>query len=147
MISINGHTHSELGGFQYGFCGRVACTRRKYDSIWVFVYGFTKSAHFLHIKVTYSAENSANLYVREIMKLHVVSLTIILDRGIQLTSHFWKTIFQEGLCTKVKFSTAFHPRTNSQAECTIQTLECILRACVIDFKVNWDDNIPLIEFS
>ena len=47
----------------------------------------------------------------------------------------------------MKLSTVFHAQTGVQAECTIQTLEDMLRACVIDFKVIWDDNIPLIEFS
>ena len=47
----------------------------------------------------------------------------------------------------MKLSTAFHPQTDGQAERTIQTLEDMLRACVIDFKGNWDDHLPLIEFS
>ena len=47
----------------------------------------------------------------------------------------------------MKFSTAFHSQNNGQAERTIQTLEEMLRACVIDFKGSWDDHLPLIEFS
>ena len=51
------------------------------------------------------------------------------------------------LRTQLKLSTAFHPLTEGQAECTIQTLEEMLMARVIDFKGNWDDHLPLIEFS
>ena len=47
----------------------------------------------------------------------------------------------------MKLSTAFHPQTGGQAERTIQTLEDMLRVCVIDFKGKWDDHLPLIEFS
>ncbi|WMV25094.1 hypothetical protein MTR67_018479 [Solanum verrucosum] len=53
----------------------------------------------------------------------------------------------KGLGTIVKRSTGFHPQTDRQAERTIQTLEDMLRACVIDFNGNWDDNFPLIEFA
>ena len=44
-------------------------------------------------------------------------------------------------------STAYHPQTYGQSERTIQTLENMLRVCVLDFKGNWDDYLPLIEFS
>ncbi|WMV23522.1 hypothetical protein MTR67_016913, partial [Solanum verrucosum] len=71
-----------------------------------------------------------------------VPVSIISNRGAQ----FWKS-FQNGLGSKVNLSTAFHPQTDGQAERTIQTLEDILRACVIDFKGNWDDHLPLIEFA
>ena len=47
----------------------------------------------------------------------------------------------------MKLSTTFHPQTDRQAERTIQTLEDMLRACLIDFKGNWDDHLPLIEFA
>ncbi|XP_070029065.1 uncharacterized protein [Nicotiana sylvestris] len=55
--------------------------------------------------------------------------------------------FQKGLGTQVNLSTAFHPQTNGQAERTIQTVEDMLRACMLDFKRSWDDHIPLIEFA
>ena len=75
-----------------------------------------------------------------------IPLPIISDRGAQFTSHFWRS-FQKSLGTQVKLSTAFHPQTDGQAEHTIQTLEDMLRACMIDFKGDWDDHFPLIEFS
>jgi len=55
--------------------------------------------------------------------------------------------FQQALGTHVNLSTAFHPQTEGQAEWTIQMLEDILRACVLDFKGSWDDHLPLIEFA
>ncbi|KAH0730003.1 hypothetical protein KY289_001191 [Solanum tuberosum] len=108
-------------------------TRRQHDSIWVVIDQMTKSAHLIPVKVYFPMEDYAKLYIREIVKLHGVSLSIIFDRVIQFTSHFWKS-FQNGHGTKVKLSTTFHPQTDGQAERTIQTLEDMLRACVIDFK-------------
>ena len=66
--------------------------------------------------------------------------------GTQFSSHFWKA-FKNGISTKVKHSTTFHPQMDGLAEQTIQTLEDILRACVIDFKGNWDDYLPSIEYA
>ncbi|KAH0633127.1 hypothetical protein KY284_035913 [Solanum tuberosum] len=121
-------------------------TRRQHDSIWVIVDRVTNSSRFLAVKTTDSAEDYAKLYINEIVRLHGVPLSIISDRGPQFTSHFWKS-FQKGLGTQVNLSTAFHPQTDGQAERTIQTLEDMLRACVIDFKGSWDDHLPLIEFA
>ena len=73
-------------------------------------------------------------------------LSIISDRRAQFTSYFWRS-FQKSIGTQVKLSTAFHPQTDGQTERTIQTLEDMFRVCVIDFRGNWDDHLPLIEFS
>ena len=121
-------------------------SRGKYDSIWVIVDRLTKAAHFLPVRTTYSAEDYAKLYLKEIVRLHGIPLAIITDRGAQFTAKFWKS-FQEGLGTQVKLSTAFHPQTDGQAERTIQTLEDMLRACVLDFDGSWDEHLPLIEFA
>ena len=53
----------------------------------------------------------------------------------------------EALGTKLKFSTAYHPQTDGQSERTIQTLQDMLRACVLDFKGSWDHFLPLAEFA
>ncbi|KAI3742316.1 hypothetical protein L1987_59996 [Smallanthus sonchifolius] len=49
--------------------------------------------------------------------------------------------------TRLDMSTAYHPQTDGQSERTIQNLEDMLRACVIDFGGNWDTHLPLAEFS
>nr|GEZ51930.1 putative reverse transcriptase domain-containing protein [Tanacetum cinerariifolium] len=57
---------------------------------------------------------------------------------------FWKTM-QEALGTRLDISTAYHPQTDGQSECTIQTLEDMLRACVLDFGGSWDVHLLLEE--
>lgn len=51
------------------------------------------------------------------------------------------------MSTTLSFSTAFHPQTDGKSERVIQILEDMLRACALDFKGSWIDQLPLIEFS
>ncbi|GJY48169.1 reverse transcriptase domain-containing protein [Tanacetum coccineum] len=103
-----------------------------YDSIWVIVDRLTKSAHFLPMKKIDSMENLTQLYLKEIVCRHGVSVLIISDRDSRFASGFWRSL-QKALGTNVNISTAYHPHTDGQSERTIQTLEDMLRACVIDF--------------
>ncbi|GJY67919.1 putative reverse transcriptase domain-containing protein [Tanacetum coccineum] len=64
----------------------------------------------------------------------------------RFASHYGKAL-QEALGTKLHMSTAYHPETDGQSERTIQTLEDMLRACVMDFGGSWDTHLPLVEFS
>ena len=107
-------------------------TQKGCDSIWVIVDRLTKSAHFLPVRSTYSAVQYASLFLDHIVSLHGVPISIVSDRGPQFTSRFWRS-FQDALGTQLNFSTAFHPQTDGQSERTIQTLEDVLRASVIDF--------------
>ncbi|GJS84485.1 putative reverse transcriptase domain-containing protein [Tanacetum coccineum] len=67
--------------------------------------------------------------------------------GIELfVSQFWQSL-QEAFGTQLDMSTAYHPETDGQSKRTIQTLENMLRASVIDFRKGWDIHLPLIEFS
>ena len=68
------------------------------------------------------------------------------DRDPRFTSRFWPSL-QNALGTKLHFSTAFHPQTDGQYERTIQTLEDMLRACVLEFRGSWDTHLPLMEFA
>ncbi|GJR54795.1 reverse transcriptase domain-containing protein [Tanacetum coccineum] len=117
-----------------------------YDTIWVIVDRLTKSAHFLPIREDYKTEKLAKIYVNEIVARHGVPVSIISDRDGRFTSHLWQAL-QEALGTRLDMSTAYHPQTDGQSERTIQTLEDMLRACVMDFGGSWDTHLPLIEFS
>ncbi|KAJ9548153.1 hypothetical protein OSB04_020696 [Centaurea solstitialis] len=128
------------------FVTKLPKTKKGHDSIWVIVDRLTKSAHFLPIKESFSIDRLAQLYVDEIVMRHGVPISIISDRDNRFTSRFWQSL-QAALGTSVDLSTAYHPQTDGQTERTIQTLEDMLRACVLEFGGSWDDHLPLVEFS
>lgn len=107
-------------------------TTGQYYSIWVIIDRLTKSAHFLPVKTTFSVDQYADLYVREIVRLHGVPKSIVSDRDPIFTSKFWESL-QQAMGTQLKFSISFHPQTDGQTDITIQILEDMLRACVLDF--------------
>ena len=121
-------------------------TQRGADAIWVVVDRLTKSAHFLPVRVTDTPERLAAQYVDEIVRLHGVPVSIVSDRDPRFTSRFWQKL-HSALGTRLSFSTAFHPQTDGQSERTIQILEDMLRACVLDFHTAWDRSLPLVEFA
>ncbi|GKA96921.1 putative reverse transcriptase domain-containing protein [Tanacetum coccineum] len=101
------------------FVTKLPKTSSGHDTIWVIIDCLTKSAHFIPTKETDSME------------------TLI---------RFWQSM-QNALGTQLDMSTAYHPETDGQSERTIQTLEDMLRACVIDFRKGWERHLPLVEFS
>ncbi|GJV46788.1 putative reverse transcriptase domain-containing protein [Tanacetum coccineum] len=117
-----------------------------HDTIWFIVDRLTTSAHFLPIHEDYKTEKLAKIYTNEIVARHGVPVSIISDRDGRFMSHLWQA-FQKALGTRLDMSTAYHPQTDGQSERTIQTLEDMLRACVMDFGGSWDTHLPLIEFS
>ena len=83
-------------------------TGRKHDSVWVVVDRLTKLAHFLPIRIDYSLDKLADLYIKEIVRLHGIPVSIILDRYPRFTSRFWGKL-QEALGTQLNFNITFHP--------------------------------------
>ena len=120
-------------------------TGRKNDSVWIVVDRLTKSAHFPPVRTDYSLDKLAELYIKEIVRLHGIPISIISDRDPRFTSSFWGKL-QEALGTRLNFSTAFQPQTDGQSERVIQIMEDMLRSCVIDYEGSWDRHIPLVEF-
>nr|GEX03660.1 hypothetical protein [Tanacetum cinerariifolium] len=88
----------------------------------------------------------ARLYLDKIAMRHGTPVLIICDRDGRFTSNFWKT-FQKALGTNLDMSTAYHRQTDRQSERTIQTIEDMLQACVIDFRRGWVKHLPLVKFS
>nr|GFD19444.1 retrotransposon-related protein [Tanacetum cinerariifolium] len=82
----------------------------------------------------------AETFQQEIVRLHGTPSAIVSDRDPRFSSRFWKGL-QKAWGTRLKFSTAFHPQTDSQTERTIQTLEDMLRSCALEkcrAPICWD---------
>ncbi|GJY19303.1 putative reverse transcriptase domain-containing protein [Tanacetum coccineum] len=121
-------------------------TSSGHDTIWVIMDRLTKSAHFLPMREDFKMDRLARLYLNEIVARHVVPISIISDHNSRFTSRFWQSM-QEALGTHLDMSMAYHPQTDGQSERTIQTLEDMLKVCVLDFGGSWDVHLPLVEFS
>ncbi|GJR76902.1 putative reverse transcriptase domain-containing protein [Tanacetum coccineum] len=91
-------------------------------------------------------EKLARMYMKEVVTRHGIPVSIIYDIDPRFASNFWRSL-QKALGTNLDMSTAYHPQTEGQSERTIQTLEDMLRACVIDFGKGWVNHLPLVEFS
>jgi len=88
----------------------------------------------------------AKLYVREMVRLHGVPESIVSDRDPRFKSRFWQSL-QAALGTQLRMSSAYHPQTDGQSERTIQSLEDLVRSCVLDHMENWNDVLSLVEFT
>ncbi|GJW44209.1 putative reverse transcriptase domain-containing protein [Tanacetum coccineum] len=124
------------------FVTKLPKTSSGHDTIWVIVDRLTKSAHFIPTRETNSMETLTRLYIKEIVLQHGVPISIISNRDSHFTSRFWQSM-QSALGTQLDMSTTYHPETDGQSERTIQTLEDMLRACVIDFGKGWEKHLPL----
>ena len=121
-------------------------TQQENDTVWVIIDRLTKSAHFLLIKISYSLSKLVELYIKEIIRLYEIPVSIISDRDPRFTSRLQSRL-QEALGIIFKFSTAFHPQTDGQSERIIQVLEDMLRASALDFGGKWDKQVHLMEFA
>ena len=128
------------------FVTHLPRTLRRHDAVWVIVDHLTKLEPFLVVRMTFTLEEFSKLYIREIVRLHEVRMSIVSHKDLRFMAHFWKS-FQKAMETQLTISTTFHPHKYGQLEMTIQVLEDMLRACVLDFKGSWEEHFPLVEFA
>nr|GEY97704.1 putative reverse transcriptase domain-containing protein [Tanacetum cinerariifolium] len=136
----------EVGKDHHGFCHQ-APKDTKWKQNHMRSSGPTHQVCTLSIdEETDPMDKLARLYLKEVVTRHRIPISIICDRDPRFTSNFWKA-FQKAMGTRLDMSTAYHPETDGQSERTIQTLEDMLRAYVIDFGNGWERHLPLVEFS
>ncbi|GJQ89104.1 putative reverse transcriptase domain-containing protein [Tanacetum coccineum] len=128
------------------FVTKLPKSSQGYDTIWVIVDRLTKSTIFVPMRETDPMDKLAIIYLKEVVTEHGIPISIIYDRDPRFASNFWKSL-QKALGISLDMSTSYDPQTDGQSERTIQTLEDMLRACVIDFGNGWVKHLPLVEFS
>lgn len=139
LVPIYKYSNLEVRRYKYGLHCGFPKTRRYHDSTWVIIDRMKRSSHFNNVKVSHSMEDYAKLYIRD---SEVACGTFIYYFGLGNSIYFTLLeVIPKRACTKVKLSPNFHPQPDEQEEYTIQTLEDLFRACVIDFKGNWDDHL------
>ena len=110
------------------------------------VMGLSKVAHFILVKTTYLASEVGQVFIREIMRLHGVTMKTVPNMDAKFTSKFWKELFA-GLGTKLAFNTTYHLQTDGKTKRVSRILEDMLRMYVMHQKRRWEEYLPLVEFS
>ena len=93
------------------FVTHLSQTPQGHDAVWVIVDRLTKLAHFLAVRMTFTLERFCRLYIREIVRLHGVPISIVSDRDPRFMAHFWRT-FQKAMGTRLIMGTTFYPQTD-----------------------------------
>ncbi|GJP56440.1 hypothetical protein CLOM_g15505, partial [Closterium sp. NIES-68] len=115
------------------------------DTILVVIDRLTKMAHFVACKTTITAEQTAELFLRNIVRLNGIPLAIISDRDPRFTSNFWTKTWQQ-YGTRLHLSTAYHPQSDGQTKRTNQTMEQLIRT-TCHRPGPMEDSLSLIEFA
>jgi DNA-binding transcriptional regulator WhiA len=113
------------------FITKLPRTMKQHDSIMVVVDKFTKTTHFIPIKITHKVENIADIYMKEVVRLHRVAKAIVSKRVSKFISKFWQGLFK-GFGKNLNLSTSYHLEFDGKIERTNRIIEDMLRMYVMD---------------
>ena len=116
-----------------------------YDAVIVFTDHFSKMVHVLPCTSNITSEGIADLYYREIFRLHGLPLRFVSDRGPQFASTLTRSLLQR-LGIKSSLTTAYHPQANGQTERANQEVEKYLRLYTDHRQEDWNHHLPMAEF-
>jgi hypothetical protein len=108
---------------------------------------FFKMAHFIPCNKTFDTSYIASLFLKEIIRLHGLPLSIVSNRDVKFVSYFWKTLWAELGIKLFFFSSVFHPQTDCQTKVINRSLGNLLRCLTNDHGVSWDLVLPQAEFA
>jgi transposase InsO family protein len=117
-----------------------------YDAIWVVVDRLSKMRHFVPCHTTIDARGLAEIFLKEVVRLHGLPKTITSDRGPLCAAVFWKRIC-ERLGINGRLSTEFHPQTDGLTERMNSSMEQYLRIYTSHQQDDWVQWLPLAEFA
>jgi hypothetical protein len=120
--------------------------QRGFDSLFVVVDRFSNMAHFIPCHKTSDATHIANLFFKEVIRLHGLSKSIVSNRDTKFIGNFWRTLWKK-LGTNLLFSSAYHPQTDGQMKVVNRSLEDLLRILVTEHHSQWDHILPQVEFA
>lgn len=116
-----------------------------FDALLVVVDRLSKYSNFILLKHLYTARNIADIFVREVIRLHDIPKSIVSDRDPLIMSHFWQEIFRlQG--TKLHMSFSYHPESDCQTEVMNRCLEAYLRCFAVDQPRSWSLWVSWAEF-
>jgi len=121
-------------------------TKKGRDSIFVVVDRFSKMDHFIPCHKIDDATYIANLFFKEVVRLHGLPRSIVSDKDSKFLSHFWRTLWGK-LGTKLLFSTTCHPQSDGQTEVVNRTLGQMLRCMIVQNIREWKELLPHIKFA
>ncbi|GKV06979.1 hypothetical protein SLEP1_g18793 [Rubroshorea leprosula] len=107
---------------------------------------FSKMAHFIPCHKINDATNIADPSFKEVVHLHGVPRTIVVDRDVKFLSYFWKTMWGN-LGTKLLSSTTCHPQTEGQTKVVNRTLSALFHSIIQKNLKNWEECLRHIEFA